>query len=102
MTDITADEIKVDRGFVTAIHERPRSQAILRAIESLCTALDISMVAEGVETEAELAYLRQHTSIDIVQGYCFSRPMLVALLPHPRALPHRDAERSCGDGRPLP
>ena len=81
MTDITADEIKVDRGFVTAIHERPRSQAILRAIESLCTALDISMVAEGVETEAELAYLRQHTSIDIVQGYYFSRPMLVAELP---------------------
>ncbi|MEP6491944.1 MAG: EAL domain-containing protein [bacterium] len=81
LTDITADEIKVDRAFITSIHDRPRSQGILKAIESLCSALDISAVAEGVETDDELMYLRQHTSIDIVQGYYFSRPVLVSELP---------------------
>ena len=35
LADITADEIKVDRSFISAIHERPRSQSILRTIESL-------------------------------------------------------------------
>jgi cyclic di-GMP phosphodiesterase Gmr len=77
LADITADEIKVDRAFITAIHERRRSQGILRAIESLCTALDISLVAEGVETAEELAYLRSHTGIGVAQGYYFSRPQFV-------------------------
>ncbi|MEO8623684.1 MAG: EAL domain-containing protein [bacterium] len=81
LTDITADEIKVDRAFITAIHQRPRSQGILKAIESLCTALNITMVAEGVETEEELAYLMDYTSIDVVQGYYFSRPALLGDVP---------------------
>lgn len=77
LADITADEVKVDRAFITAIHERPRSQGILKAIESLCTALSIDMVAEGVETVEELDYLRNQTSIRLVQGYYFSRPVFV-------------------------
>jgi diguanylate cyclase (GGDEF)-like protein/PAS domain S-box-containing protein len=81
LTDITADEVKVDRAFITAIHQRPRSQGILKAIESLCRALNITMIAEGVETEEELAYLMDHTSIDVVQGYYFSRPALLADVP---------------------
>jgi cyclic di-GMP phosphodiesterase Gmr len=81
LTDITADEIKVDRAFITSIHERPRSQGILKAIESLCAALDISVVAEGLESEEELAYLRRYTSIDVVQGYYISKPSLVSELP---------------------
>jgi len=80
LADITADEVKVDRSLITAIHERPRSQGILRAIESLCTALGMQVVAEGVETDAELAYLQQHTAIRIAQGYRFSRPMFVEAL----------------------
>ena len=39
LAEITADEIKVDRSFITAIHERPRSQSLLRAIESIGEAL---------------------------------------------------------------
>ena len=50
LADITADEIKIDRSFVTAIHERPRSQSVLKAVESLALALGMSIVAEGVET----------------------------------------------------
>ncbi|WP_018410247.1 putative bifunctional diguanylate cyclase/phosphodiesterase [Methyloversatilis thermotolerans] len=80
LADITADEVKVDRAFVHAIHERPRSQGILRAIESLCSALGVVMVAEGVETIEELDYLRTHTQIGVAQGYYFSRPEFIDTL----------------------
>ena len=74
LADITADEVKVDRAFITAIHERPRSQGILKAIESLCSALGIVVVAEGVETLEERDYLRNNTGIALAQGYLFARP----------------------------
>jgi EAL domain-containing protein (putative c-di-GMP-specific phosphodiesterase class I) len=74
LADITADEIKVDRTFISSIHEQPRNQDILRAIESLCQALRIEVVVEGVETADELAYLERCTSIQLVQGYYFGRP----------------------------
>jgi len=77
LADITADEVKVDRAFITDIHLRERSQVILKAIESLCVALDISMVAEGVETADEMAYLRAHTAIRCGQGYLFARPQFL-------------------------
>jgi len=77
LSDITADEVKVDRAFITAIHERPRSQGILKAIESLCSVFQISLVAEGVESEEELDYLRSNTNIDCAQGYYFSRPQFI-------------------------
>jgi len=80
LSDITADEVKVDRAFITAIHNRPRSQGILRAIESLCSALDVAMVAEGVESQEELGYLQAHSSIRFVQGYFFGKPQFIEAL----------------------
>ncbi len=74
LADITADELKVDRSLVTSIHQRPRSQSILRAIVSLGSALGMEVVAEGIETEQERAYLLDATSIAVGQGYLFSRP----------------------------
>jgi diguanylate cyclase (GGDEF)-like protein/PAS domain S-box-containing protein len=85
LADITADEVKVDRAFIIAIQQRPRSQGILKAIESLCRALGISIVAEGVETAEELAYLRTHTAIELMQGYHFSRPGFIEQLCCPAA-----------------
>ncbi|MEZ5594387.1 MAG: EAL domain-containing protein [Gammaproteobacteria bacterium] len=80
LADITADEVKVDRAFITSIHERPRSQGILKAIESLCCALQIDMVAEGVEIEQELDYLRNNSTIGCAQGFYFARPQFIELL----------------------
>ena len=75
LADLTADEIKVDRSFISAIEQRPRNQSVLKTIESLSHALGLQVVAEGVETEAELAYLLANTSIDLSQGYFFAQPM---------------------------
>ncbi|MBN8992262.1 MAG: EAL domain-containing protein [Rhizobiales bacterium] len=77
LADITADEIKIDRSFITDIHLRPRSQGILRAIESLSEALGMTVIAEGVETFEELAYLQAATKIRYAQGYYFSRPIFL-------------------------
>ena len=50
LADITADEIKIDRSFITDIHKRTRSQSVLKAIEALSEPLGMTMIAEGVET----------------------------------------------------
>jgi diguanylate cyclase (GGDEF)-like protein/PAS domain S-box-containing protein len=89
LADITADEVKVDRSFITDIHQRPRSQSVLKAIESLSHALGMSIVAEGVETFEELAYLKATTRIRYVQGYYFSRPFFIEDL--------SQARRTAGD-----
>jgi cyclic di-GMP phosphodiesterase Gmr len=77
LADITADEIKIDRSFITDIHKRPRSQGILRAIESLSEALGMTVVAEGIETHEELTYLQAATRIRYAQGYYFARPIFL-------------------------
>src|SRR6478736_5567717 len=77
LADITADEIKIDRSFITDIHNRPRSQGILRAIESLSEALGMTVIAEGIETFEELAYLQAATKIRYGQGFYFSRPIFL-------------------------
>lgn len=90
LADITADEIKIDRSFITDIHQRPRSQSILKAIESVSYALGMSMVAEGVETFEELAYLQGATRIRYAQGFHFAKPFFLEEV--------RLAFRSDGDG----
>ncbi len=77
LADITADEIKIDRSFITAIHQRPRSQSVLKAIEALSEALGMTMIAEGVETFEELAYLQAATRIRYAQGFYFAKPIFL-------------------------
>jgi diguanylate cyclase (GGDEF)-like protein/PAS domain S-box-containing protein len=77
LADITADEIKVDRSFITDIHQRPRSQSVLKAIESVSYALGMTVVAEGIETVEELAYLQGATRIRYGQGFYFAKPFFL-------------------------
>jgi len=77
LADITADEIKIDRSFITGIHKRPRSQNVLKAVESLSGALGMTVVAEGIETFEELAYLQAATRIRYAQGFYFSKPLFI-------------------------
>jgi diguanylate cyclase (GGDEF)-like protein len=77
LADLAADEVKIDRSFITAIHTRPRGQFVLAAIDRLGQSLGATLVAEGVETADELAHLRSATAISVAQGYYFSRPQLL-------------------------
>jgi c-di-GMP phosphodiesterase Gmr len=98
LADITADEIKIDRSFITDIHLRPRSQGILRAIESLSEALGMTVIAEGIETFEELAYLQAATKIRFAQGYYFARPIFLEDLK--MATPLTSEARSSQASRP--
>lgn len=98
LADITADEIKIDRSFITDIHKRPRSQGILRAIESLSEALGMTVIAEGIESFEELAYLQAATKIRYAQGFYFSRPVFLEELKPAIRLP--SAARASLSGRP--
>jgi diguanylate cyclase (GGDEF)-like protein/PAS domain S-box-containing protein len=73
------DELKIDRAFINDIVTDPDDAAITLAIISLAHSLNLKVVAEGVETEAQLNLLALH-SCDEMQGYYFSRPVAAAEL----------------------
>ena len=77
LAGVTADEIKIDRSFITGIHQRPRSQSVLKAIEALSEALGMTVIAEGVETFEEAAYLQAATRIKFAQGFYFAKPIFL-------------------------
>jgi len=77
LADITADELKVDRSLITDIDKKPRNQTLLRATESIGAALGMEVMVEGIETQAEIDYIREHTKIRVAQGYFFGRPVVL-------------------------
>jgi diguanylate cyclase (GGDEF)-like protein len=68
-------KLKIDRSFVADIADKPRSLSLLTNVARLGRDLDLTVVAEGVETEAQLDAMLAHTAIQQVQGYLFSRPL---------------------------
>ncbi len=68
------DELKVDRSFVSPIQTEADDAPIVTAIIAMAHSLGLSVVAEGVETEAQLAFLRAR-NCDVYQGYLCSKPI---------------------------
>jgi EAL domain-containing protein (putative c-di-GMP-specific phosphodiesterase class I) len=71
------DTLKIDRSFVNDIGRNPNVEAICGVIAQLGRAIGAHVVAEGVETDAEAAYLRAQ-GCDDAQGYLFGRPLPAA------------------------
>jgi diguanylate cyclase (GGDEF)-like protein/PAS domain S-box-containing protein len=85
------DKLKIDMMFVRNLTTSPPDAAIALAIIGMAHSLDLEVVAEGVETAEQLAYLRSH-GCDQIQGYYFSKPLpapeLEALLRSKKRLPN--------------
>ncbi|MFQ5533342.1 MAG: putative bifunctional diguanylate cyclase/phosphodiesterase [Sphingomonadales bacterium] len=71
------DTLKIDRSFVKDMHESEESYKIVQILASLAATLDLTLVAEGVETVRQLADL-QKLGCNIGQGFLFSRPVPAA------------------------
>lgn len=68
------DKLKIDIAFVREVTSNPDDAAIVLAIISMAHSMKLQVIAEGVENDAQLAYLRRH-GCDEMQGYYFSRPV---------------------------
>src|SRR6201987_4603547 len=68
------DKIKIDRAFVMNLGRNPQSAAIIRAVIGLGHGMEMTIVAEGVETQEQLGFLAEQ-GCDVVQGYLIGRPM---------------------------
>lgn len=81
------DTLKVDRSFVKDMPDAGDDAAIASAIIAMAHSLRLEVVAEGVETEAQLAFLRER-GCEYVQGFLISRPVpaeqIIRLLPAPK------------------
>jgi len=87
------DQLKIDQSFVRDVLTDPNDAAIARTIVALGASLGLSVVAEGVETEAQRAFLERH-QCHSWQGYLLGRPMPVQDFEHTvRAQAHSGSER---------
>jgi diguanylate cyclase (GGDEF)-like protein len=68
------DTLKIDRSFVQQLVVSDETKAIVRAITAMARALGLTVVAEGVETQAQLTAVAM-AGCDVIQGYLFARPL---------------------------
>ncbi len=69
-------KLKIDRSFISDVATNPDDSAITAAIISMARSLRLKVIAEGVENEAQMSFLRSH-QCDEIQGYYFSKPLTV-------------------------
>lgn len=80
LAEFQPDYLKIDMGLIRGISDAPVRQAIVESVVALAHRLGVAVIAEGVETVAELRTLRGF-GIALVQGYLFARPAVAALPP---------------------
>jgi EAL domain-containing protein (putative c-di-GMP-specific phosphodiesterase class I) len=74
LRELPIDTLKIDRSFINHVDENPADQAIVSAILAMAKSLGLRVVAEGVETAAQLEMLNRH-GCEVAQGFFFSRPL---------------------------
>ena len=94
-------KLKIDRSFIRDVVVNPDDAAITNAIISMARSLSLKVIAEGVENEAQMSFLRAH-QCDEIQGYYFSKPLAVDKVadklrgdnPEPHALAQASGKQS--------
>jgi diguanylate cyclase (GGDEF)-like protein/PAS domain S-box-containing protein len=74
LTRLPLDQLKIDRSFIRNLPDNPNDAVVVQTIITLASSLGLSVIAEGVETEAQRAFLEQH-GCPVYQGYLFKKPM---------------------------
>jgi len=103
LNDVPFSKLKVDQKFSRSVCESERTRSIVRSIRQLTADLGIDLVAEGIETEEQLASLGELGLHDI-QGYVFSRPLsaqhLRDVLPQPFVIRRAPAQQQGASASP--
>ena len=86
LKSLPIDRIKIDRAFVQALPDDKNSRELCRTIINLADSLDMEVTAEGIETQAQYAFL-QSLNCGEGQGYLFSKPLQVEHMSHRLAPP---------------
>jgi len=76
LQELPLNNLKIDRSFLNTIQSNEDSNSIISAIVSMAKEMDMEIVAEGVENEVQLNYIR-NIGCPVVQGYFFAKPMPV-------------------------
>lgn len=76
LKNLPIDKLKIDQSFIRNITHEHKNQTIVKTIISLAKGLGMSVLAEGVETEDEMLFLRNN-GIDSIQGYYYHKPMKI-------------------------
>ncbi|TYC67553.1 bifunctional diguanylate cyclase/phosphodiesterase [Stappia sp. BW2] len=74
LRDLKVDRVKIDRSFISGVDTNPALQKFTCALINLAKSLDISVLAEGVETEGERDWLKRN-GCDVIQGFLISQAM---------------------------
>ncbi|HZF81891.1 MAG TPA: EAL domain-containing protein, partial [Burkholderiaceae bacterium] len=74
MAQLPLHQVKIDKFFVGGIGSSPKLELLIQTIIGMARSLDLEVVAEGVETPEQLAFLEQH-GCRLFQGYLFGRPL---------------------------
>ncbi|GAA0783208.1 MULTISPECIES: sensor domain-containing phosphodiesterase [Pseudomonadati] len=74
LVSFPVDQIKIDKSFIHQLETDPRHKALVEAIVSMSRALELTVVAEGVETQSQVDFVNQQ-QIQAVQGYFYYKPM---------------------------
>lgn len=78
---VPIDAIKLDQSFVRDVHKQPIAQSLVRAIVAVAKALNLRVIAEGIENEQEEQFLLDN-EVDERQGYYYAKPMPADKLEH--------------------
>jgi len=74
LTRLPLDQLKIDKSFVQSLPDNPNDAVVVQTIITLASSLQLAVIAEGVENEAQRLFLEQH-GCPIYQGYLFSKPL---------------------------
>ena len=77
LKNLQFDSIKLDKEFLSGFEDNPHAHQVIEGAVSMIKALGVKVVAEGVETKEQAAFLRQ-VGCDLAQGYLFSKPVPAA------------------------
>ena len=80
LKQVPFDTVKIDRSFITEIDQNKNDRAIVKALTDLSRSMNFKLIAEGVETDQQLATTKE-LGVSLIQGFLYAEPMPMSEVP---------------------